>query len=210
VLYSLVVAVIAAISFALFAAMKRAVVSIRSAIAVLVSKLLCCGLDNRSYICPDERASFNNVVFALDRLQKFENIAKHQVEEFELELELAALLCKLPLEGLDFVEGRLEVSRTIVGDHYIDDPLVGAGLLIDVSQQGHPTPEIASPCLSKSFNAAQVTIANSKSRNQISTPVHATTRMTPNKISAVRHGRPCANRRTKPNVGGMADLEPAS
>jgi hypothetical protein len=83
VLYSLVVAVIAAISFALFAAMKRAVVSIRSAIAVLVSKLLCCGLDNRSYICPDERASFNNVVFALDRLQKFENIAKHQVEEFE-------------------------------------------------------------------------------------------------------------------------------
>ena len=53
-----------------------------------------------------ERTSNSNVIFALHLLQEIENIGKCQVQELEFELDLAALLGKFSLEGLDFV-GRL-------------------------------------------------------------------------------------------------------
>jgi hypothetical protein len=43
-------------------------------------------------------------------------MGKREVEKFEFELELAALLGKLPLEGLDFV-GWLEILRIFTSDH---------------------------------------------------------------------------------------------
>jgi hypothetical protein len=80
--------------------------------SVPVTKFLYCGLDKRSNVFPDERVSFRKVLLALDRPQEIENIGKHQVEEPEFELDLAALLRKLPLERLDFVEGPPQLCRT--------------------------------------------------------------------------------------------------
>ena len=73
---------------------------------VLLDKLLGCGLDKHSHIFAGKRTSHGDVAFAVHLLQEIENIGKCQVQELELELDLAALLGKFSLEGLDFV-GRL-------------------------------------------------------------------------------------------------------
>jgi hypothetical protein len=85
--------------------------------AVRVTKFLYCGLDKHSNVFPDERVSFCKVLLALDCPQEIENIDKHQVEEPEFEFDLAALFGKLPLQRLDFVEGRPQVCGTIASNH---------------------------------------------------------------------------------------------
>ena len=77
---------------------------------MLVSKLLCCTLDKRSNICSNERAGFNNVVF-----RSFSGSRKYgqaRGREVEFELELAALLSKLPLEGHDLVGAVSALGRS--------------------------------------------------------------------------------------------------
>jgi hypothetical protein len=74
---------------------------------VLVTKLLCCGLDKHGHIFAGERTSHGNIAFAVHLLQEIENIGQCHVQELEFELDLAALLAKRPLERLNFAEGRL-------------------------------------------------------------------------------------------------------
>ena len=64
---------------------------------LLVTKLLCCGLDKHSHIFAGERTSHSNVAIAVHLRQEIENIGKCQVEEPEFELDLAALLGKRSL-----------------------------------------------------------------------------------------------------------------
>src|SRR5215472_9079724 len=89
---------------------RGASIRIVMGISLLVSKLLCRTLDKRSNICSNERAGFNNVVFRSFSGGRKYGQARGRGVEFEL--ELAALLSKLPLEGHDLVGAVSALGRS--------------------------------------------------------------------------------------------------